>query len=220
MKTLASEVSRALEKNVYLLELLFAGLANISAVAERLRPSLEKELKARFTSTAVSMAIRRHLKTAAPAPKRKPFPPHIAVTTKRGLWEVAITNNERNRTLVERIRKSISLEAGEQFDVLQGTFRIVLATAKRNKAKILKLLGAQKDLLEVDDLACVTVNWPASTKDIPGIYYRITRALAQANISIQTFQTIGSEMTIFIKEDTLEFAHESLLTVMSNLDQV
>ena len=77
-------------------------------------------------------------------------------------------------------------------------------------------LRGQKITSEHDNLAYVTVNWEKITKDIPGIYYRVTRSLAFKNVSMYSLYTIGSEMMIFFKEDVFLEAYQTIVNILQN----
>ena len=210
-------IARELQHNHLLLELADQELLNINALARQLKVIVDHELQQRVPETTIAMAIRRHLDSLEPVPRAQAFPKHIDITTKSGMYEVSFASTEKNRKLAADIRASVLDQDGEALSVIVGAYEVVLYASKRSASKVKRLLKQTRKNSELDDLACVTVDWPPSTKDIPGIYFRVTRALYFANVSIQSFHTIGAEMTIFVKEPALERAHAAISRVLGNL---
>ena len=60
MPTVQHLVKQEIEKNPFLIDILEQNLINISALAEKIQPFIEKELKKKIKLSAVSMAIRRY----------------------------------------------------------------------------------------------------------------------------------------------------------------
>ena len=60
MVTVQHLVKKELDKNQFLIELLQQELINISALALKLQPAIEKELGQKVKTTAIGMALRRY----------------------------------------------------------------------------------------------------------------------------------------------------------------
>jgi hypothetical protein len=218
--SLSALVSTELENHPILLEFLLQGLGNVSAAAEHLRPALEARLGRKISNAAIGMALRRHLEGragASLAPRR--FPAPFEVTTRSEIYEVAIRRDERGQALIDRIRKTLSPARRDFLSIAEGSYEIVIFTNQHNKPKVRGILGRHKRTSELDRAAYVAVNWPPETKDIPGIYYRVTRALAWREISIQSFHTIGAEMMIFVKREQLQPAYETLTRLLEEMSK-
>lgn len=216
MTTASSAIVRELERRSDLIELLQDDLANVSAVADLLRSKVAREFDGEISSAAAGMAVRRYLRSSAPKRAERSFPKHLEILTRSQIYEVAIPRNTKGEEIARKVRKEVALEKSDFLSVIEGSYEIVFFTSQRNKARILQLIGRNRKTSEIDSLGCVTVNWPPVTKSIPGIYYRITRALAMNGISIQSFHTVGAETMIFVEEDSLAAAHEALERVLNH----
>lgn len=217
MRSIAAAVARELDSTPELVRLMQDGLANISAVSERVRQAIERELKTKTTGAAVGMAVRRYLNNLpAGRATQKPFPKHIELLTRSGIYELAVARNRRGEEIARRIRTELELDHADYLSIVEGSYEIVIFVSQRNKPRVRKFLGRTKPTSELDDVACVTVNWPVITKSIPGIYARITHALAKREVSIQSFHTVGAEMMIFVRQESLRAAHEVLERVLNN----
>ncbi len=221
MPSIQQLVIQELKKNHYLLELLQLKLTNITAIAKKLQKSIEKDLGSKSNVTAISMAIRRSLFVLT---KENifdfKFPENLEISSKSQIYELAIARSEKNSVIAKKINEKFSAAKGDYISVIEGTYEIVIFTNQKHKKIIRKLISNCKITSEADNLAYITVNWENNTKDIPGIYYRITRALALKNISIQSFHTVGAEMMIFFKEEVFQDASQTILHLLKNSNEI
>lgn len=221
MVTVQHLVKKELDKNQFLIELLQQELINISALALKLQPAIEKELGQKVKTTAIGMALRRYAaETSHRAVFNWKFPENLEVSTKSQIYEVAIERTPKVKKILDELYSHIERQKGEFFSFIEGTYEMVIFTNQHNKKRVRRAINDQKITSERDDLSYVTVNWEKKTKEIPGIYYRITRALAFRNISIQSFHTIGAEMIIFFKKEEMVSAYQVIDDILHNKDQV
>src|SRR3989338_3606997 len=187
MATVQHEVEQELQKNPLLIDILQQELINISALALRLQPSLEKECNKKIKVTAISMALRRYVeKLTQKSIFTWEFPKNLEVSTKSQIYEVAIEKTPQFKKILDTLYQHIQIQKGDFLSFVEGTYEIVIFTNQKNKKHVRDAIKNHKKTAERDNLAYITVNWNESTKEIPGIYYRITRALAFRNISIQS----------------------------------
>lgn len=217
MVTIQNLVKNEIEKNPVIADVLQEELINISALAVKILPKIQKELGNKVKLSAVSMAIRRYNEEITDKKLLKwKFPDNLEVSTKSNIYEVAIERTPEISKILDYIQKNIKREKGEFLSIVEGTYEILIFTNQTNKQIIKDSLKSQKITSELNNLAYVTINWGKITKDIPGIYYRITRALAFKGISIQSFHTIGAEMTIFFKDDVFLEAYQTIGNLLQN----
>lgn len=211
MVTIQELVNEELRKSPIIVDMLQQELANTNAVATKIQPSIEKKYGKKIELPAVSMAIRRFMENFSDNQIFKwSFPKDIEVSTKSKIYEVAIEKSPDIQKILNYLYDHIKRHKGEFLSVIEGTYEIVIFTNQTNKKYVLEAIKNQKITSELDNLAYVTVNWAKVTKDIPGIYYRITRELAVKNISIQSMHTIGAEMMMLFKEDALMEAYATI----------
>ncbi len=217
MVTTQHLVQKELEKNPFLIDMFQQELVNISAVAEKIHPIIQRELRKEVKLSAVSMAIRRYASTINKKQVFQwKFPPSLEIATKSQIYEVAIEKTPEIVKILRVIDSKIKRNKGDILSSIEGSYEILIFTNQHNKKIIKEALRGQKITSELDNLAYVTVNWEKLTKDIPGIYYRITRSLAFKGISIQSFHTIGAEMMIFFKEDVFMEAYQAIGNLLQN----
>ncbi|GEM_PF-1897610 len=217
MVTVQHLVKQELEKNLLLLDMIQQDLLNINALALKLHPSIEAQLSKTVKLSAVSMAIRRvsqqflHKKLFS-----WKFPSDLEISTKTGIYEVAIKREPHLPKLLNKIGLKLNNQPSTFLSVVDASYETVLFTNQYNQ-KILKAsLNSKNILCERDNLGYVSINFEQTTKDISGIYYQITRALALRNISIQSMHTLGAEVILLFKNDVLIPAYHTLKALIEN----
>ena len=215
MVTVQNIVRRELECNPFLIEIMEQGIANVTAIAPKLQPEIEAELRKKVKISAISMAIRR-TKVDSKRIFQWSFPDNLEISTKSNIYEVAIEKTPHLLPILKYLYQKVKRQKGEFISIIEGTYEIAIFTNQNNKKYVREALRSEKITSELNNLAYITVNWKKFTKDIPGIYYRITRALAFKGISIQSFHTIGGEMMIFFKAGVLVEAYKIIVGVLQN----
>jgi aspartokinase len=217
MVTVQHLVKKEMENNPVLADILQQELVNISALALKLQPTIMKEMGKDVKASAIGMALRRYVSETSGNPIYQwKFPKNLEISTKSQIYEVAIEKSSRVKKILDHLFDSIKRQKGEFISFVEGTYEIVIFTNQKNKEYVREAIKKHTITSECDNLAYVTVNWEKITKDIPGIYYRLTRALAFKNISIQSFHTVGAEMIILFKEEVLVDAYQVLGNLLHN----
>jgi hypothetical protein len=111
-------------------------------------------------------------------------------------------NREIYRTLVQQISQTkyfISLVEGEKEVVVITDYPIneILDPMKRENIIY----------HHITDLGFISIDFPLSLRERPGVYSFITSLLAESNIPIHSFHTIGGEILILVKEINLARAY-------------
>ena len=199
MVKLSGIVRQELEQNAYLLDILQSGFGNISAVAGGLKKRIESKCKKKITVPATSMCIRRYLKQNKPRKMSTyKLPIELCIKVLNGMNEITLP--KKSEGYLESLQK-IALLGKIDFSIVEGQFETLLFFKNRYLHQIRNSVDISKSNVMISGLSCISVQWPAVTKDIPGIYYKVARALAIRDISVQSLHTIGSEMMIVVKSE-------------------
>ena len=216
-KKLATIVSEELNAAPVIEEFLLSGLANITAISIVLRPLIVSRLGKRVSPAAIGMALRRYkARTKRTVPIKKRFPSSIEIRPLTSLVEIGIRKDGHTLKRLQAFQHQLTLRGDEICTIAHGAYEVVILAHQRHTKRIYQSMRDCRFTSEVTQLGCVTVDWPSTTKDIPGIYYRVTRALSRREISIQSFHTIGSEMMILVREDVLPQAYTTIRQLLSN----
>lgn len=217
MVTVQNIVRHELGRNPILLEMLQQDLLNVSAVAEKMQPKIQDSLIRQVKITAISMAIRRLSQELS---KKQMFswrfPENTEIATKSDIYEVAVRKEPRLPQLLAKLNRAIPDKKGSFLSIVEGSYETVFLTNQSNKAAIKSALKGRKIVSERDHLGYIAVNFEPYTKDVPGIYYQLTRSLAFGSISIQSLHTIGSEMVMLFRKKDMPRAYESVRALIEN----
>ena len=208
MIKLSDAVRQELERNVYLLDILQSGFGNISAVASGLKKRIEATCSQKIAVSTISMAIRRYLRQNKPIRIcMHTVPSDLWINVMNGMNEISFS--KRRKKYIGSLRE-LAFSAEANFSMVEGQFETLLFFRDKDLNRIRSSLDLSKANVMISGLSCISVQWPAVTKDIPGIYYKVARALAIRDISVQSLHTIGSEMMVVVKSEFAEIATDAL----------
>ena len=217
MVTVQQLVKNELYKKPILLDMFQQNLLNVSAVAETFYPTITKQLGKEVKLTAVSMAIRR---VAENFSQRDiftwEFPSDLEISTRSHIYELAIKRDSKIHHLVAKIREQLPRKIGTFLSVVDANYETVLISNQCNKHIIKKILKGKEVTSERDNLGYLTITFESYVKNIPGVYYQITRALALNNIPIQSFHTIGAEVIIHFHSEDLVHGYTIVKKLIEN----
>lgn len=217
MPTIQHFVRAEMENNPFLIDMMQQELVNISALALRLQPGIERAMGRKAKASAIGMALRRYASGISQKPIFEwEFPPDLEFSTRSQIYEVAIERTPEAKRILDELYAHVRRRKGEFLSFVEGTYEIAIFTNRRNKARVKAAIKGQKVTSECDRLSYITVNWESDTKEIPGIYYRISRALAFRGIPIQSLHTIGAEMMLLFKEEDFKQAHAAISDLLQN----
>lgn len=198
-------------------EFLLSGIVNVSAMATALKPLVVARLNREIPVTTIGMALRRYKsRSGDKLVNKKKFPRRITIRSIGSLSEIAFRIDEKGMRSLAKLSSRLARNKSTVFISGHGAYEISVLADKKLMPQIIAEMKGARPTSKIKDAACVSVDWPASTKDIAGIYYRVTRALARREISIQSFHTIGAEMMIVVRESDLSRAHATISQLLSN----
>lgn len=189
------------------------GLVNFNALA-RLIKRFNKDSS---SLAALGMKIRRYI---AKTPKVLVVPfdfskYSLQLITRTNIHEIILNKNHANRKKCLIVVSEIS-QTKYFVSIVEGEKEIVVMTDQPFK-ELLEIKGLKNIVNhKTSDLGYISVNFPIELRDVPGIYSLITSSLAEAEISIHSFHTIGGEILILVKNMNLTHAQEVLRFLLVN----
>lgn len=211
MRTLSDSLRALLLDSPIQAEALSDGIVNLSALARRLRPALEREHLKTFTDGAIVMALRR----LAPALPSSRAPVHAAatvrtVTVRSGLVEYALENS---RTLLKVQEKLLSLaEQDEDLYVHagRGVAETAIIVSSPLEERLRGMLEGERVLKRFADLSIISIRFHPDTAHVPGVYYPFFRTLAWHGINFIEILSGFSELTFVFEDKEVDRAFATL----------
>jgi len=201
MVTISHIVEKIVEQKPFLQEALSRGIVNNAALAEELKPEIEKELKKRVKFSAVNMAIRRLCeKLKKSFIEKAKFDKDSDITIKSDLIEIIVYKLENIENYLKKLYSIVDFKKGDFLTITQGLNEVMVITNKKYENKILATFPSRTIKKKIKNLSSITINIPESSVETLGLFYMITRALAWENINIVDIVSTFTELTFIISE--------------------
>lgn len=194
------------------------GLVNFNALA-RLIKEYSKQTNDSTSLAALGMDLRRYMaKTSKVTVTPFDFSKYsLQLITRTNIHEIILNKNLANRRRCLTVVSEIS-QSKYFVSIVEGEKEILVMTDQPLK-EMLRIKGLKSIANhQTSDLGFISINFPIELRDIPGIYSLITSSLAEAEISIHSFHTIGGEILILVKNENLVYAQEVLRSLLVDSD--
>jgi len=206
------------EKKPFLEEALARGIINYVALAEILKPEIEKELKKEVKNSAVMMSLRRlseKLEKSFIRQAQIRFK-ETDITIKSDLFEITVLKSISIINNIKRLYDLMDFSRGDFLTITQGVYEITIISNKKYKNKIEKILEEEKIVKTIDNLSSLTIKIPIEAVEQVGLFYVITKALNWENINIIEIVSTLTEMTFIINENNTARAFDTLKKLVAN----
>ena len=208
MITVATVVERIVRESSFLEEGLATGILNLSALARRLRPEIERALHRSASAASVMMALKR----LAPRVTAK-----NAGTVKllRQMRDLAVRSNlveftfRSSPTVLERQREVLHAVARERDVFLtftQGIYEVTLIASAKLARRIEDVFSSERLVSRLDNLSAIVITLPARTVSVPGVHYTLLKQLAFHDLNIVEVVSTYRELTFVLAKDDVDRA--------------
>lgn len=210
MVTISHLTKKILQEKPFIHEALEKNLINIVALAELIKPDIEKEFSS-VKISAISMAIRRYLEK-----NKKEFYNKVFLTKKSdlliksNLFEISLLKSHTIYKKLIKLYDIVNFDIGDTLNIIQGNYEILILGNEKYKKKFLDMLKGESVKLVKDNMASISLKIPQECIDNPGFYYTITKILAMANISITDIVNTETEATFVLEDKYIAKAYNIL----------
>ena len=219
MQSLGKITEELINRSPFLREAMSENLINISSLARKLRPEIEKKLKKEVNEGAIVMAIKR-------------MPPgyyhQLDLKIKNVMGEIGdilvrsnLTNFtfENSETLKEKQLELVNIlnkENDSFFAITRGITETTLIVNDGHIETIEKLFKKEKITSNTKNLASVTVKLPSINIELHGVYYYILKHLAWDGINITEIISTSNEFTTVVSQSDIDRAFSILMKLKRN----
>ncbi|HLG23722.1 MAG TPA: hypothetical protein VI564_02205 [Candidatus Nanoarchaeia archaeon] len=213
MVTIANIVRKLMDDKPFIQECVNKSLINFGALADYLKPAIEKEIGKKVKLLAISMALRRFAekKNSVPLPK---IDHRTDITTKSNLIEYTYNKSATFLIKINSLYKKIDVQKGDFFSINHGTNNVAILCNARYENNINKILSSEKQISKIKNLGGLFMSIPSNYRECPGFFYLLTRELAFSNITIMSISNIEAEVVFVFHEDDISRAHKVLLNLI------
>lgn len=211
---IAQAVDELISASPFLEEALSEELINVSSLARKLQPDIEKKLHKKVQPGAIVMAINRR-------PSGLSF--RISKEIRefmRKLGDVIVRSNLRDYTfensagLISCNRQLMDEIGGEKeifCTISQGVFETTLVVSNLLETRIRDIYRKEKLLARKTRLSSITIRLPESNTEVSGIYYFLLKKLAWSGINVCEVISTSNEVTFVVEEKDVHNAFSRLM---------
>ncbi len=213
MVTIANLVEKEVREKPFVQEALGRGIINHAALAEEIRPLIEKELNKKVKFSAVNAAIRRLSEKLSKKPmEQATFDERSEIIVRSDMVEITIERNNESDDIIKKIQSKINRNKGDFLTITQGINEIMIITNSRHEKKIIEIVPSYKKIIR--EVSVISMIIPEESFETIGLFYKITRALNWENINIVDIISTWTEMSFILKEDDIPKAFKVLKKII------
>lgn len=211
MVTIAHLVKKMVAERPMLQETLRQGIISFAALAEKLKPLIEKELGKSVKESAIVMALRRYseeLDTKAEKKAASLFGSGIVMKT--GIADIAVAKSATLASKLEKLYRIVDFSRGDVLNLIHGNYEVGIVTSERHMPKVLKLLESEEILMKEKGLVSIAMAIAKDHLYTPGILFTVVRKLAWDNVNIFELVSTTTELVFIVSSKDAARAYNSL----------
>jgi hypothetical protein len=208
MVTIPEIVEEVVRASPFLDEALAQGIVNLSALARRIKPDVERGTMKKVRDGAVIVALNRlaHRVGQRARRQRSVFKRAPDLTVRSNLMELTYANSERMFARQKTLLESHGGRPNVFLTVTQGIRETTIIAGRELREPIEVLYKGERLIARIGDLSSVTVLLPAGTAAVPGVYHYILKTLAWEGVNIVEVVSTLNEFTIVLGDRDIDRA--------------
>lgn len=201
MITLAQALSDIVKQTPFLEEGLATGIINLSGLARKLKPKIEKRLYKRPTTAAMIMALKRL------RPKVKPGQKGLAelkklrgLTVRSNLTEYVFYNFPGIIPLQKQLMQKLEGDKELFLNLSQGISETTLIISSSLERKVESVIPKKVLVAKIENLSAITLRLHPEHLYAVGVCYNLFKSLAWENINFLETITGYSEISVIVEQ--------------------
>ena len=209
MRTIAQIVEHIIKQKPFLVESMIEGLVNISSLARKIQPEIEKELQKEVQTGAIVMALKRmipNLQVIQASKLGKMLSGIGDIIVRSDLSDYSYKNSETLKSRHLELMNKIGTNSEVFYTIVQGVFETNMVLSTALKDSIEEIFQEEKLLLRQENLSSITFKLPQDNIIQPGLYYFVLKELAWEGINIVEVISTSHEFTFLVNDDDIDKA--------------
>lgn len=216
MITISKAVEEVMARSPFLAEALSEGIANISQVARRIRPQVEKRLYEKVSESAIAMALRRLERKKRHTRSGEDFLKGLSdISVRSNLVEFVCSNDARFMAKYREALRTLRSDIDTFCCFSQGLHESIFIVSERVAAPLAKQLPKGAVMRHMDGLSAITLRLPEESLEVPGVYYPVLKALAWGGINFIEIVSVDRELSIVFEEQDVDRAFSVIKSLVS-----
>ncbi len=219
MSSISKVTETIINRSPFLREAMTENLINISALARKIKPEIEKITGKEIKEGAIVMAIKR----MSPGVYHKL---NIKINNVIGgigdflvrsdLVDFTYENSESIRLAQSQLIQHIQDDKDSFFTLCKGITETTYIVNSKFTSDIKHFFKDENLKSHNKDLSSITVKLPKMNTETYGVYYYILKHLAWEGINIEQVVSTSNEFTAIVKSDDIDVAFKILMQLKRN----
>lgn len=220
MRSIGKIAEEIINRSPFLLEAITEELINISALARKLKPEIERVVGNEVKEGAIIMAIKR----LTPSLYRRV---NVKISNVMGdIGDISIRKNlvdftfENSSSLNEKhqqLLNEINQHNDDFFTWSKGVSETTIILNSAHSSIVERIFKEEQLRSHTKNLAAVTITLPLINSEIYGVYYYILKHIAWDGINIIEIVSTSNEFTLVIKQADVDDVLNILMQVKRSL---
>lgn len=207
MISIAQAVEQIMRQKPILLDFLYSGVVNYSALGRSIRSEVEHITMKDVSDEAVMMALKR-MKKPELIQLKKLFHTIPVITVRSNLVEVTVRNSSLDAAQHEKISKKLISQSAQVFIATRSMYE---TTYILPEDLLPELQAVFNDVVsQFTGLAAISIHLPEETVTTRGVYYQLLQALAWEGVNVIEVASTYREFTIIVRNEDVDTAFSVL----------
>lgn len=219
MITVAQAVETIIKVKPFLAEALSEGIVNISSVARKIQPQVEKIVQKPIKEGAIVMALNRmlpELSVALHTNMSALFNQMGDIIVRSNLTDYTFRNSNTIFQCHTRVLNEIMENQDVFYTLVRGVFESNLVVSGSYEATVEAYFKNEEMIWRSSNLSAITLKLPASNIHVTGFYYQILKMLAWDGINIKEVISTTNEFTIIVNDEDVDRGFSILKSMKSS----
>ncbi|MEY4668705.1 MAG: hypothetical protein RL518_1404 [Pseudomonadota bacterium] len=206
MRPIAAVVREIVDESEIALSALSDGLLNLSAYAKKIKSEVARRSKKEVSLGTIVVALCRY---EIEAKKRARLFPKVkieSISTRTALVELTFAKTSANHRKLRALHENEKLSEADLLTITSGVREISLILPAALKGEVLKVFKGEKPTLVQEDLASLSLRFPAHYLHTPNTIFALIRPFALSRINIVEVVSTYTELTVVVAERDLQTA--------------
>ena len=220
MSTISKVTEEIINRSPFLREAMTENLINISALARKIKPEVEKATGKETKEGAIVMAIKRmtpgvyhrlDLKIKNVIGGIGDF------LVRSDLVDYTYENSESLRDCQRQLIQEISTEKDSFFTLCKGIAETTYILNAKYASDIERIFSEERMRAHNVNLSSITVKLPDTNTETYGVYYYIMKHLAWEGINIEQVVSTANEFTAIVNSNDIDEAFKILMQLKRSI---
>jgi hypothetical protein len=219
MVTVSQAVESIIKVKPFLAEALSEGIVNVSSIARKILPQVEKLVQKPIKEGAIVMALNRMI-PQWDIELHQNIGPLLSnlgdIIVRSNLTDFTFRNSNTIFLCHTKVMNEIVGNHDVFYTLVRGVFESNLVVSSSFEAVVEDAFKSEEMIWQSKNLSAITLKLPSSNIHFTGFYYQILKALAWEGINIKEVVSTTNEFSIIVNDEDVDRAFSILKNLKSS----